>query len=230
MLSVLTLGLIIGMRHSFEADHIAAVASLSVGSQKSRQVIRLGVLWGIGHSVMLLTGGLIFLYFEDFVPKTFANTLEIIVGVMLVLIGADVLRRLIKERVHFHIHGHGQKNHFHAHSHQGDKTHAVSIHNHSHAKSTGIRAFIIGCVHGLAGTSVLVVLTLGAIESFWLGVAYMLVFSLGSIFGMAVMSFAISVPMKKAAHYMTWGYSGLNALIGIATIIVGSYLINSSWI
>ncbi len=60
MLSILTLGLLIGMKHSFEADHVTAVAAVSVGSRETRHVVCLGVLWGISHSVMLLGSGIIF--------------------------------------------------------------------------------------------------------------------------------------------------------------------------
>ena len=77
----------------------------------------------------------------------------------------------------------------------------------------------------MEGTAAIVVLALGTLKSFLLGIVYMLIFSLGSILGMAAMSFAISVPLKLTSRYMTWGYWHLNAAIGVSTIFIGSLII-----
>ena len=121
MTGILLLGFLIGMGHALEADHVAAVASLTTRSRSARQTILQGTFWGAGHTLTLLLFGLVVLLLDTVIPERFAQGLELAVGVMLVLLGADVLWHLIRDRVHFHLHRHGEVRHLHAHSHRGGK-------------------------------------------------------------------------------------------------------------
>ena len=107
MTTVLTFGFLIGLRHALEADHVAAVASLVMTSRSLRQSVRLGAAWGLGHALTLLVVGGLLLASGKALPPGVAHWLEVVVGVMLIGLGADVLRRLIRQRVHFHSHRHG---------------------------------------------------------------------------------------------------------------------------
>src|SRR5262245_16322307 len=119
--SILFVGFFLGMKHATEADHLAAVATLATRQATLLQTIRQGVAWGVGHSVVLLTIGTIVLMLGAAVPERMAQALEFCVGIMLVLLGADVLRRLIRERMHIHVHSHpGGVTHFHFHAHAGE--------------------------------------------------------------------------------------------------------------
>lgn len=149
MFSILALGFLIGMQHALEADHVAAVASIASGERSVRRIVRHGVAWGAGHTLTLLVigGGVVVL--GSAVPEHFAQALEFLVGVMLILLGGWVLYRLARERIHFHFHRHRDGNdvkHLHAHSHAGeDGPHDPDRHDHTHPRGLPIRK--IGRAH-----------------------------------------------------------------------------------
>ncbi|MGB5253665.1 MAG: urease accessory protein, partial [Sedimenticolaceae bacterium] len=107
MLSVLILGLLLGLQHAAEADHIAAVASLTTRGTNLRDAARQGAAWGVGHGLTLLLFGGVVLLIDGIVGPRISLLLEAVVGLMLVLLGLDVLLRLWRARVHFHVHLHG---------------------------------------------------------------------------------------------------------------------------
>jgi ABC-type nickel/cobalt efflux system permease component RcnA len=225
MLTIVVTGILMGMRHALEADHVAAVAALATGAQGARQTLRLGLAWGAGHTLTIFAVGSAILVFGATVPESIAALLEAAVGVMLILLGADVLRRMIRERVHFHRHRHGADAHFHAHSHVGECEHDASRHQHRHQRALTLRAAFIGTVHGLAGSAALVMLTLGGIGSLGLGFSYMALFGVGSLIGMAVLSGVIAVPLRLTSLRLTWAYKGLTACVGLVSVGLGAALL-----
>ena len=226
MLSVLTLGLLIGMRHALEADHVAAVASMATGSRSLRETTRLGIAWGMGHTVTLFVIGTAVLLLDTIVPETLAKGLELAVGVMLLGLGLDVLRRLIRDGIHFHIHHHNGERHVHAHGHRAPVViHDMDAHRHGHRQPIPWRALFVGLVHGLAGSAALVLLALSTIHSVWQGIVYIALFGIGSILGMAILSVVIAIPLRYAADRAAWFYKGLSLSIGVLTTILGATII-----
>lgn len=233
MFSAIFLGLMMGMRHAIEADHVAALASLMARDVPRRGLWKLGTLWGSGHAVTLFGVGLFFLAFDWAAPEQFSGWLELVVGFMLVALGLDLIRRMVMDRIHFHTHDHGDRvRHFHAHSHADDtlertanRAHDPAQHPHRHGARLSLRAFVIGMVHGMAGSAALVLVVLGSIQSFWLGVVYMILFGVGSVVGMALFSAVISLPIRLSARSMTWAFNGLQGGIGVWTLVIGVSLI-----
>lgn len=228
MLSVLFLGLLLGLQHALEADHLAAVASLSAQKTRLRDAARQGVAWGIGHSLTLLILGSTVLLIGVSIGPRLALVLELIVGLMLVALGANVLFRMWKKRIHFHVHQHGAKTHVHAHSHEPGIPHATDEHRHRHPARIPLRPLIVGMTHGMAGSAALMVLVLGSVQSVWLGLLYILVFGVGSIAGMAALAIAISLPLRWSASRMQWTYQGLVGLLGLFTIGLGVLLMHQT--
>ncbi len=225
MISILLLGFLLGMRHAVEADHIAAVASLSTRTDSVWQGIKQGAAWGLGHTLTLFLFGSIVLFVADIVPENIVRGIEFTVGIMLIYLGGDVLWRMRRERVHFHTHSHGSnKKHFHAHSHKGEavQTHNPASHNHHHPQGFPVRALLVGLMHGMAGSAALILLTLQTLTSPWLGLIYIALFGMGSIAGMALFSLVIAIPLR-AARQMTWLYNSLQFTIGVATIGLGVF-------
>jgi len=135
-----------------------------------------------------------------------------------------VLRRLRRDKVHFHTHRHGSGHtHFHAHSHAGEtlSDHSDSSHDHLHPGGFPVRALLVGLMHGMAGSAAVILLALETVESPMQGVAYILLFGLGSMFGMALLSVAISIPMHLSARRLSWAHHGMQLFIGGATIGMG---------
>lgn len=222
MLYVLGLGFMIGMKHALEADHIAAVASLAAGNRSVNETTKLGLAWGLGHTVTLFLVGSVVLLADTVVPETLAHMLEFAVGIMLTVLGIDVMVRMMRKKAHFHTHDHGDNHHFHAHRHKQEERHdKAAIHGHNHPSGLPIRALLVGLVHGLAGSAALVLLTLSTITSLWLGLTYMVLFGIGSIVGMALLSCVIVLPLRFTAKRLTWAWHGLNVSIGAITMVFG---------
>jgi len=225
MLSILVLGFLVGLQHAMEADHLAAVASLATRSRGLLDTVRQGAVWGIGHTLTLFLFGGAVLLADRMIPEKLASGLEFAVGIMLIILGGDVLRRVIRERVHFHAHRHGRKEHFHAHSHHETGDHAKDPHHHTHGKKLQLRALFVGMMHGMAGSAALIVLALGAVDSVWQGLAYIAIFGFGSVVGMAIVGAVISLPLRYSPRGLTWMHNGLKTAIGAFTIGLGSYII-----
>lgn len=227
---LLLLGFLLGMRHSMEADHVAAVATLTTRSRGTREAILLGVAWGLGHTLTLLVVFCLVLAMDGVVPERLAQGLEGAVGVMLILLGLDLLRRMRRERMHFHLHRHADHTlHLHAHSHAGDTRPHSLDHEHPHPRQFPLRALCVGLMHGLAGSAALILLTLGHVASPLTGLLYVGLFGLGSIAGMALLSLIISVPLHSVRH-ITWLCNGLQAAVAVTTIAIGSLLVYQNYL
>lgn len=225
MITILVLGFLLGMRHALEADHLAAVATLVSRSRSTRHAIVQGAVWGFGHTLTLFLVCSIVLFLDAGIPENLARNLEATVGAMLIVLGADVLRRLLRERIHFHTHRHKDGTlHFHAHSHANEHRPHTLDHDHQHNRNFPTRALCVGLMHGLAGSAALILVTLSTVASPVVGLIYIGLFGIGSIGGMALLSLAISVPLRKAISF-TRLYNMLQVTIGLTSIAIGGTLI-----
>ncbi len=223
MFGILLLGLLLGMKHAMEADHVAALATLATRSRSVGLTVRMGALWGLGHTLTLMACGGIVLFMDSVMPQRLAQGLEFAVGVMLVLLGADVLHRVVTERIHFHVHRHASDHvHLHAHSHAGELApHNSSQHQHKHPQGFPLRALLVGMMHGMAGSAALILLTLETLHSTWLGLLYIALFGFGSMLGMALLSVVIAIPLRYSASVLGLLHNGFKALIGVASVALG---------
>jgi len=227
MLTLLGLGFILGLRHALEADHAAAVASLATQNRSLLQTMKQGIVWGFGHTVTLFLFGSVVLIIGVVIPESFADALECAVGFMLIGLGLDVFRRMRNERIHFHLHQHPHTApHFHAHSHPPGIPHTEAIHQHPHPQGFPYRAFIVGLMHGMAGSAALILLTLNTVMSPSLALGYILVFGLGSILGMGLLSVVIAIPLWYSSRSLTWVHHGLQGVVGAGTMVLGGYVIS----
>lgn len=230
MTSVLFLGLMIGMQHALEADHIAAVTSIAARETTLKRAVTHGAAWGLGHTLTLMAvaGGVVVL--GTTIDAQIAAYLEAVVGVMLIGLGGHLLYRLWRDRIHFHVHRHtGGAAHFHAHSHKGEaQAHKKSSHDHTHPRRLPVRTVLVGMMHGLAGSAALLILTASTIDSPALGLIYIALFGIGSIAGMAALSAVIAVPMSYSARFVTWANRSLQAGVAVATAGLGIWIVIQS--
>lgn len=240
--TVLLFGLLFGMQHALEADHLAAVATLVTREKDTRRAVRQGVFWGLGHTLTLLLFGGMVMVIGVVLSERWVHGLEGAVGVMLVLLGLDLLRRLWRDRVHFHAHTHAPAEapasrdiptatqHFHAHSHRDDTTpHDRRQHQHEH-RPLPLRALLVGMVHGLAGSAALVLLTLQQVRDPWIGLLYVVLFGLGSVAGMAALSWAVALPMRLTATHLGRYHRALSAVIALFSVGLGVQVVASQWL
>lgn len=232
--TVVVLGFLVGMRHALEADHLAAVATLARQARGVRDSAWRGAVWGLGHTLTLFLVGGVCLLLGGVVPPSFARAAEGVVGVMLVLLGLQVFWRMRRQGVHLHAHNHDDGTvHLHAHSHgppaphrlDDGKAHGEKAHDHSHRNSFPRRALVVGLVHGLAGSAALLLLAIEASASTWAGLVYILVFGLGSIAGMALLSATMALPFASSAAWLTRFYRSLEVAVGSVAVAVGVWVL-----
>jgi hypothetical protein len=195
--TTLALGFVLGLRHALDADHLAAVSTFVSQERSLLRSSLIGVYWGMGHTAALLVFGMGVAVFRLVLTPRMSQFLEFLVGCMLILLGANVLRNLLKRNaLHAHTHQHDGVEHSHLHWHLGSLEHE---HRHRTLRLGG-RPFVVGVVHGLAGTAALMMLVVGAIPSLLLAAGYILIFGVGSIGGMMAMSLLMSVPLVLATR------------------------------
>jgi len=222
------LGFLLGMQHALEADHIAAVSSIAARRTDVRDIVKHGLTWGLGHTLTLFVFAGAAILLGHAIPGQLARPLETAVGIMLVGLGAHVLWRLWRDRVHFHRHGHGDgTEHIHVHSHVNETVaHEKSAHLHEHGFRW--RTLLVGLMHGMAGSAALLVLAISQVANAAYGLFYVLLFGIGSMLGMAALSVVIAVPLAVSARWLTWANRGLQGIVGIVTIAIGSITIYST--
>jgi cytochrome c biogenesis protein CcdA len=221
MFGILGLGFLLGMQHALEADHIAAVSSIAARRSHVGDIVRHGLTWGLGHTLTLFVFAGAAIWLGSAIPEHVARPLETAVGIMLVGLGAHVLWRLWRDRVHFHRHGHADGTvHIHAHSHAGEVLpHARAPHAHPHGFRW--RTLLVGLMHGMAGSAALLVLAVSQAATPAIGLGYVALFGIGSMIGMAALSTVIAVPLVVSARWLTWANRGLQGAVGIVTIAIG---------
>lgn len=217
---VLALGFISGMRHALDPDHVAAVSTIVAEHRDVWRSSRVGAFWGIGHTVTLAAAGLVVLIFKLTIPERLALGFELAVGVMLVLLGLQVILRFVRERFHIHAHEHGGERHIHLHSHRHGPEH-----RHEHGCRYEWRSLLIGMVHGLAGSAALTVLLLSSLRSLLQGVLYLAMFGIGSIAGMMLISVLIGSPFAYTAWRFERVNHALRVLVGVASLGIGLAII-----
>ncbi len=228
--TLVLLGCLVGMQHALEADHLAAVAAMSAGRTSRGALVRRGSVWGLGHTAALLSICGVLLMFGESISPAMEVALEAAVGAMLMLLGGNVLHSLWRNRPHIHVHEHaGGVRHVHAHSHVDDgMPHAQSAHRHEHRDLGLGRALAVGMMHGAAGSAGLLVLAAAA-DSLLNALGYVLAFGVGSIAGMAALSFVASYPLRLVERGARWFHLTATASIGCAAVIIGTRLFAAGW-
>lgn len=215
------LGLILGIKHALDADHVIAVSTIVTEHRSFKWASLIGAFWGLGHTVTLFMVGLLVIGLRLTVPIRLALGLEFLVALMLVFLGVSILWRSFRqERLHAHTHAHNPETHTHFHLHERSE----EDHSHSHPFRAMRKPFVVGMVHGLAGSAALMLLVLTTIPSPLAGLAYIVIFGIGSVGGMLALSSMIAVPFVLTAQRFTIFNRWIRILAGGASIGFGFIL------
>lgn len=223
---IIIAGLMIGLVHAFEPDHLSAVSTQllknnnnSINSKKQglrsltiSSSLR-GVFWGMGHTSSIILIGLLIAGLSLNIPDDFFVSAEVAVGFMLILLGIFTFtNKSIFKQKHIHPHKHSNGiSHTHSHSHNED-------HKHGH------KAYLIGCVHGIAGSGSLVALFASTMNGFDMMIYFLILFGIGSIIGMTVASGVIGLPfiffskISFVTRYLRYAIASITFIIGINII------------
>ncbi len=222
-ISLLSLGILLGAQHALEPDHVAAVMTLLDKEKGIGRSAALGVSWGLGHSASLGLVSVLLLVFKISLPAGFGLIFESLVGVLLIVLGLGVLRRVRRERLHAHEHAHEDgRRHVHIHAHH--QAHEDHGHRHHHWRS-----FAIGGVHGLAGSGAVVVLAAGSASSLFAGLGFVGAVGLGLMIGMAGVTVAFGYSLKLAGRVENL-YRLLTWATGLLSMAIGVFLLVQLWL
>lgn len=221
--AIILLGFVLGLKHATEADHLAAVSTIVSERRSLISSMLIGGLWGLGHTISLFIAGIFVLLLNFQISEQTERALEFCVGVMLVLLGLNVLRKLLKgATIHFHVHTHN--GHAHAHPHIHEESEAKGPHTH-HGFAFSPRAVVIGMVHGLAGSAALMLMVIPTIHSRVVGLLYIVIFGIGSIGGMMLMSLLVGLPFHFTALRFNRFNLALQTIAGLISVILGASII-----
>ncbi len=216
LLTMVSLGFVLGLRHALDADHIAAVSTVLAQRPSLRASGLIGLSWGVGHTLILLLVGAAVLILGVTIPPAFSLAAEFGVAVMLVLLGLSLAIQLVRERWHLHAHDHDGERHLHFHSHRVRKDH-----DHAHWMRRSFRPLLIGMAHGLAGSAALVLLVMSTMRGAAGGLLYIAVFGLGSILGMMLLGLAMSLPVIWSFSFGRPAYLALQGLASAGSVALG---------
>ena len=217
--SLLFFGFVLGLCHATEADHLAAVSTIVSERKSLFSAALVGGLWGVGHTIALFVVGLIVILLKLQISESVEAKLESVVGLMLVILGVNAVRKILSSKtIHAHTHDHSGHEHKHLHTH-ADETAEASHHRFSP------RSVVVGMIHGLAGSGALMFIILPLIESPVVALAYIVVFGIGSIGGMMLMSFLLGLPFHLTAGRFGALNTGIRWCSGIFSIGLGMFIV-----
>jgi len=222
-IAVLLIGFVFGLYHAIEADHLAAVSAIVSEHKNVFTASIIGGFWGLGHTISLFIVGALVIFVKFQITESTEGILEGIVGIMLVLLGLNAIRKIFKaEKVHTHAHEHDGHHHSHLHIHREEK--AESSH-HRFAP----RSVLVGMIHGLAGSAGLMLLVLPTIPSPAVALLYIGIFGIGSIAGMMIMSMLMGLPLYFTAGRFVLINKGIRLLAGAFSLVWGALLITEKF-
>jgi len=249
LLSIVALGFFLGMRHATDPDHVIAISTIVSRHRSVAQAAMIGALWGVGHTLTILVVGSGIVVFGWVIPARIGLSMEFSVGLMLILLGVlnltGFLRWITNELSPHHQHAPGELPHSHAHAH-GDYVH-THAHGHNpeahphdprrtplswldeHFRRLGVyqavRPLVVGLVHGLAGSAAVALLVLATIRNPKWAVIYLLVFGVGTIAGMMVITGALVLPFALSLGRFERVNSGLRIASGLVSVGFGFFLV-----
>ena len=214
-LAVLGLGFFLGLRHALDVDHLAAVSTIVSQRRSIWRSALVGVVWGIGHTTSLLVVAIAVIALHAEISPVLGQVLELGVAIMLMTLGVRLLATVLRGgAIHVHVHDHAGHTHVHPH------VHAPEAPGHDHAPSHR-RPFLVGLVHGLAGSGALMLAVAATIPDPALAIAYVVIFGIGSIGGMAITSTLFAIPMVVTTRRFTGATRWVCGGAAVASVLVG---------
>lgn len=219
ILALAGLGLLLGFRHAFEPDHLAAVSTLATRQGRLLDACRLGLAWAVGHTASVGVVVAAIMLFGLRLPPRLWPAADFLVALLLIGLGGSVLLRYARGRWHLHVHAHDEGPHLHLHSHAHGAGHA-----HAHPRGDARRSLGFGLLHGLAGSAAILVLLVAAAPTRTAQLAYFLAFAAGTMLGMLLVSFSLASVVRLASGRGARWATALHLGSATASVVVGLLL------
>lgn len=243
LISVVVIGFFLGMRHATDPDHVIAVSTIVARQQSARRAGLVGMLWGVGHTLTIFAVGTAIILFNIVIPNRLGLSMELSVGLMLILLGIWNLWEFFRAasqgsklnaRPMFHFEPYNHGDYLHAHSDLGSPNRAYAPQQLSDSPSDVssskvgryqfLRPLIVGIVHGLAGSAAIALLILASIRNPVWGIAYLLIFGLGTIMGMMLITLSIASTLRYAGNRFRQFNRNLSMVSGFISVAFGMFL------
>jgi hypothetical protein len=251
VLSFLFLGFFLGMRHATDADHVVAIATIVSRERSMVGSALIGAAWGVGHTMTVMAVGAAIIVFGVVIPPKLGLSMEFAVGIMLVLLGILTLTGMSRTvgaahvhagvagghplDLHDHVHAHGDYVHQHlhgdgpdAHGHAEEQTPLARLDRSGFGRIAfyeWLRPFAVGLVHGLAGSAAAALMVLSIIREPVAALGYLLLFGLGTIAGMMLITMVLSAPFAFTAVNLPKFNWRLRVASGLISFVFGVILI-----
>lgn len=219
VLAVSGVALLLGFRHAFEPDHLAAVTTLASRQGRLVDACRLGLVWAAGHTASIAVVALVMIALGVHLPARLFPAADVLVGLLLVLLGGAVIVRYARGRWHMHLHQHEAAPHLHLHSHAHDATHA-----HLHSRPDARRSLGFGLLHGLAGSAAVLLLVVASAPTRGAQLAYLAAFGGGTALGMVVVTVSLAGLVRLASRRGAQWATVLHLSSAVASVVVGVLL------
>lgn len=227
---MLGLGFVLGLRHATEADHLVAVTAIVSEQRSIWRSSLIGALWGVGHTVALMAAGVVVILARVAIPQRVAGVLEFAPALMIILLGARILWLLLRDRRRVQVdnrrRGVGASIRLGVEREPSEHRAMTPSENGRawHKRPHDWRPMVVGMVHGLAGSAALTLLVLTEVMnggSRVLGLSYLLIFGIGSIGGMLMMSTLVSLPFVFTSARVTRINAPVRLISGVASVAFG---------
>jgi nickel/cobalt exporter len=229
ILFVTGLGLILGMRHSTDADHVVAISTIVSKQRSIRNAAFIGSIWGLGHTITIFIVGSLIILFGVEIPPRLGLSMEFSVALMLILLGVLNLTGVLQKLTTSFTPGIAQSADTQALARRCSNRSRIETWLDNSAGRFGLyqclRPLVIGLVHGLAGSAAVALLVLSTIHSPIWATIYLLIFGAGTMIGMMCMTAAIAVPLTFAGDRFAKLGHYLGTASGMVSLCFGSFLV-----
>lgn len=233
LLSIIALGFFLGMRHATDPDHVIAVSTIVSRQRKIGRSAMIGAFWGVGHTLTILLVGAGIILFNLVIPPRLGLSMELSVGLMLIILGAMNVISFFQTIAAPEVSASATATHAQPHGDSPAREHSHG----SNSTSLGfldrtfgrlglyqyLRPLIVGVVHGLAGSAAVALLVLTTIRNPRWAIAYLLVFGLGTIAGMMLITLSLASTfhvMSRSRHFSR----GLAMASGVLSLAFGLFV------
>jgi ABC-type nickel/cobalt efflux system permease component RcnA len=245
-LSLILLGFFLGMRHATDPDHVIAVSTIVTRQPTVRAALLIGSLWGVGHTLTIVAVGGALVLFTIVIPPRLGLSMEMAVALMLIVLGMWNLTGFFEQirgirssgegsagPLHVHWYGHRDFVHCHPsglepgqHGHCEDQTRVSWADRRLGGLGVYqmLRPLIVGLVHGLAGSAAVALLVLALIKNAWWAMAYLVLFGIGTIAGMMLITAAIGSVLAYASRQSSQVERYLRVASGLLSVGFGLFL------
>lgn len=221
---VMLVGVLLGLRHAADPDHLAAMTTLIAGTREraTRTAAKMGLAWGLGHGTTILVFGLPIVLFGRYLPERAQQIAETVVAGVIVYLAVRLLVRWRRGLLHVHLHDHDGVEHTHLHGHERSVEH-----RHGHRQRSALGAYGIGLLHGMGGSAGVGILIVAAVDSVVLSVVSLVLLAVFTAVSMTILTTGFGRTLVSRPVART--FNAAAPALGTASLAFGVWYATAAW-